>query len=160
VRGIYSAAGAPVLDEPYAVLTLPPAAAPRAEIELPEPTLLANFVRIIGHNALRFDPDGALWDVMWLPADNPDPADYHLFNHLIDGTGARIAQADAAVFSGAQWQPGDVVLSRFLLLLPDVPTPPLTMRVGMYRYPSLEAVPVLDEAANPAADAVELLLTD
>jgi len=28
--------------------------------------------------------------------------------------------------------------------------------VGMYRYPSLENVPVLDEAANPAGDAVEI----
>jgi hypothetical protein len=32
------------------------------------------------------------------------------------------------------------------------------MRVGMYRYPSLEAVPVLDVAANPAADWLEIPL--
>ena len=28
------------------------------------------------------------------------------------------------------------------------------MLVGMYRFPSLENAPVLDEAANPTADAV------
>ncbi len=34
------------------------------------------------------------------------------------------------------------------------------MRVGMYRFPSLESVPVLDEAANPAGEAVEMRLAD
>jgi hypothetical protein len=34
------------------------------------------------------------------------------------------------------------------------------MRVGMYRFPSLESVPVLDEAANPAADFVTWRLDD
>jgi 4-amino-4-deoxy-L-arabinose transferase-like glycosyltransferase len=160
VRDVYSAAAAPVFDETYTVLALPPAAAPPADVELPEPALLANFVIIRGHNALRFIPGGALWDVIWRPAENLDPTDYHLFNHLIDETGARIAQADDAVFSGAQWQPGDVVVSRFLLPLSETPAPPLTMRVGMYRYPSLEAVPVLDEAANPAADAVDFPITE
>jgi len=29
----------------------------------------------------------------------------------------------------------------------------------MYRFPSLEGVPVLDEAANPAGEAVEFLLS-
>jgi 4-amino-4-deoxy-L-arabinose transferase-like glycosyltransferase len=160
VRDVYLAAGAPTFGESYTVLTLPPEVAPRADVELAEAALLANFVKISGHNAPRFVPGGALWDVLWRPADNPDRADYHLFNHLIDGTGARIAQADAAVFSGAQWRPGDVVISRFLLPLSETPAPPLTIRVGMYHYPSLEAVPVLDEAANPAADAVDFSLKE
>jgi hypothetical protein len=30
------------------------------------------------------------------------------------------------------------------------------MRTGLYRYPSLENVPVLDVALNPATDAVTL----
>lgn len=160
VRDVYSAAAAPVFDETYTVLALPSAAAPQAEVESPKPALLANFVRITGYNAPRFVPDGMTWDVFWRPADNPDPTDYHLFNHLLDETGARIAQADAAAFPGAQWRPGDVVMSRFLLPLAETPAPPLTMRVGMYHYPSLEAVPVLDEAANPAADAVEFPLRE
>jgi hypothetical protein len=32
------------------------------------------------------------------------------------------------------------------------------MRTGVYRYPSLENVPLLDVAGNPAGDAVEFSL--
>jgi hypothetical protein len=141
----------------YTVHALLPAAAPPPDVTLPAPALLANFTQVAGHNALRPGPDGALWDVFWRTADNPDPADYHIFNHLLDAGGARVAQADGAAFAGAQWRAGDVVVSRFLL--PPAPdAAPLTMRVGMYRFPSLEAVPVLDEAANPVGEAVELPL--
>jgi hypothetical protein len=102
---------------------------------------------------------GYLWDVYWRPADDPDPADYHIFNHLLDEAGLRLAQADGAAFAGMQWRPGDIVISRFLLTHVEG-LPPLTMRVGMYKFPSLENVPVLDEAANPVADAVEIPLSD
>jgi len=144
-------AGKPV----YAVMPLPPGAAPAPAVALTSPPLLANFVRLVGHSELSA---AGIWDVYWRPADNPDPADYHIFNHLLDGNEARVAQSDAAAFSGAQWRSGDLVISRFVLLPDEPPNPPLTMRVGMYRFPSLESVPVLDEAANPAADAVELPL--
>jgi hypothetical protein len=160
VRDLYLAAAEAVHDEQYTMLIMPASAAPAPDTPATPPALLANFVWLSGHNALREAPEGALWDVFWLPAENPDPTDYHLFNHLIDGAGARIAQADAAAFAGIQWRPGDVVISRFLLPLTGAPTPPLTMRVGMYRFPSLESVPVLDEAANPAADAVDWRLDD
>jgi len=144
----------------YTVHALPPAAAPRPGVALPAPALLGNFARIVGHNPLRFGPDGAVWDLFWRTADNPDAADYHLFNHLLDGRGARVAQADGAAFAGRQWRAGDVVVSRFRLPVPANVEPPLTMRVGMYRFPSLESVPVLDEAANPAGDAVEFRLEE
>jgi hypothetical protein len=160
VRDLYLAAAEAIHDEQYTVLILPASVAPTPETPATPPALLANFVRLSGYNSLREGPEGALWDVFWLTADHPDPADYHLFNHLIDGTGARIAQADAAAFAGIQWRPGDVVISRFLLPLTGAPGPPLTMRVGMYRFPSLESVPVLDEAANPAADFVTWRLDD
>jgi hypothetical protein len=143
-------------DLAYEALALPGGAAPPPDAALDPPPLLANFVRLLGHGAPRFGPDGLLWDVHWRTADNPDPADYHFFNHLLDGGGERVAQADAAAFAGAQWRAGDVVISRFLLPGAADTAPPLTMRVGMYRFPSLENVPVLDAAANPAADAIEV----
>jgi 4-amino-4-deoxy-L-arabinose transferase-like glycosyltransferase len=142
----------------YTVHALPPAAAPPPAVILPAPALLANFARITGYNPLRFGPDGAVWDLFWRTADNPDAADYHIFNHLLDATGARVAQADGAAFAGQQWHAGDVVVSRFVLPVPTDVAPPLTMRAGMYRFPSLESVPVLDEAANPVGDFVEITL--
>lgn len=165
-RDLFDAAssGASVIDinesAAYTLYALPPSAAPQTGAALPQPALLANFVHLIGYDGPHFESGGALWDVRWRPADNPDPADYHLFNHLLDGAGARVSQADAAAFAGTQWQLGDVVISRFWLPLPSEPQPPLTMRVGMYRFPSLENVPLLDEAANPASDALEIRLSE
>lgn len=144
----------------YSVGLLPPAAQPPAAIDLHPPPLLANFVRLTGHEGYIITPEGVLWDIHWRPAENPDGADYHFFNHLLDGDGLRIGQADAAAFAGTQWRPGDAIISRFLLPMPNKARPPLTMRVGMYRYPGLENVPVLDEAANPVADAVTIPLTE
>ena len=80
------------------------------------------------------------------------------FNHLLDAAGTRVTQADGAAFAARQWRAGDGVVSRFVLPVPADVAPPLTMRVGMYRFPSLESVPVLDEAANPAGDFVEIPL--
>ncbi len=143
----------------YTIGILPGAAAPQPDVMLGEPALLANFVRLVGHNDPREVAGGILWDVQWRTADNPDPADYHFFNHLLDAAGQRVAQSDAAAFAAAQWRPGDVVISRFYLPLPVEDLEPWTMRVGMYRFPSLENVPVLDEAANPVSDAMEFPLT-
>lgn len=148
-------------DEPetYTVGKLAPDVAPAPQVAVPE-VLLANWVRLTGYGLRQIDDTGPLWDVYWWPGDNPDPADYHFFNHLLDATGARVAQSDAAAFTATQWRPGDRVISRFHLPLEIAPAAPLSMRVGMYRFPSLEAVPVLDEAANPAGDAVEWSLAD
>ncbi len=145
--------------ETYRVQALPPASAPPPAVGLPAPALLANFVHIVGHNGLRPVASGAVWDVHWRTADNPDPADYHIFNHLLEATGARVAQADGAAFAARQWRAGDTVISRFVLPLPPDAPLPLSMRVGMYRFPSLESVPVLDAAANPAGEAIAIELS-
>lgn len=140
----------------YTVLPLPANAGPLPDVALSEPALLANFTRITGHDALQATDHGLVWDLFWRTADNPDPGDYHLFNHLLDATGERVAQADGAAFAAWQWRGGDTVVSRFILpAVPEAVTP-LTMRVGMYHFPSLQSVPVLDAAANPAGDAIEL----
>lgn len=150
----------PGSDLAYATGALPSAAHPEPDVALDSPPLLANFVRFTGYNVLRPVDGGLMWDVFWRPADNPDPVDYHLFNHLVDAAGTRLGQADGRAFPGVQWRPGDIVLSRFLLPLSSDATNQHTMRVGMYRYPSLENVPVLDEAANPAADAIEIPISE
>lgn len=130
---------------------------PAPGVVLDEPVLFANWVRLTGYDPLEAGEDGlARWRLYWHPGDNPDPADYHLFNHLLDAGGNRIAQADAAAFAPWQWRAGDTVISVFELALPAEASAPLTMHTGFYRYPSLENVPVLDAALNPASDAVTL----
>ena len=142
----------------YTVRSLDGGAAPTPDVPLPEPALFANFVHLLGYGLSTVDPSGVIWDIIWRTADNPDPADYHFFNHL-GVAGERFAQADGRAFPGEQWRPGDVVISRFRLPITGGLPPAAVMRVGMYRFPSLENVPVLDEAANPASDAVEIELS-
>jgi hypothetical protein len=131
--------------------------APAPEALLDSPVLFANWVRLIGYDPLEAEGERQVrWRLYWHSGDNPDPADYHLFNHLLDDGGARVSQADAAAYAPWQWRAGDTVISVFALELPAEVNHPLVMRAGFYRYPSLENVPVLDAALNPASDAVTL----
>ena len=83
---------------------------------------------------------------------------YHFFNHVQDALGQRLAQTDVPAFPANQWQTGDIVASYFLLQDTEKGIRPLTIRTGMYVYPSLESVPLLDVAANPYADAAEVVV--
>ncbi|MEZ4516518.1 MAG: hypothetical protein R3C44_06670 [Chloroflexota bacterium] len=136
--------------------------APDPQEPLDPPVLLANWVTLLGTDSLTvFDEREALWQVHWRTGDNPDPATYHFFNHLIDSNETRLAQVDAPAFDGDQWWAGDVVVSRFVIpWLPEDGESPFAMQVGMYRYPELTAVPLLDEAANPYADALTIPLPE
>ncbi len=138
------------------VLSLPGGAKPDPDTVIEPPILLANWVNLLGHDNLEVDGETAVWQIHWRTGDNPDPASYQFFNHLLDGNGERISQLDAPAFAPNQWQAGDMLISRFLMPLPETITNPLTMRTGMYRYPSLENVPLLDVAGNPYSDAAEI----
>jgi hypothetical protein len=138
----------------FYVLTLERDARPQPSERLDPPHLLANWVHLLGSDQMaRLDPDTGLWQVHWRTGDNPDPAQYHFFNHLLDENDVRIGQGDEAAFAPWQWSAGDTIISRFLIPLPKTAASPLTMRVGMYHFPSLESVPLLDEAGNPYVDA-------
>jgi hypothetical protein len=145
----------------YIVLGLPGEARPQAAVALDPPLLLANWVNLLGYDLpRRIDEETAVWQVHWRAGDNPDPADYQFFSHLIDGQGQRAGQVDTAAFDPGQWRARDELIGRFLMPWPESVIGPLTMRVGMYRYPSLEYVPLLDEAGNPYSEAAEFSLPD
>jgi hypothetical protein len=83
--------------------------------------------------------------------------DYHFFNHLVDARGERWGQKDGPGLPPWAWRPGGAVLSTFdLSLAPDLPPGRYWLRTGMYRYPEIENVPVLDAMGSPVADAVML----
>jgi 4-amino-4-deoxy-L-arabinose transferase-like glycosyltransferase len=139
--------------------------APKPDVVFDETYLLANFVRFLGHDEFAVEPLAesveatsatAVWQLYWQTADNPNPTDYHIFNHLLDGNGDRVSQMDGDAFSGSQWLPGDVVVSRFVLPWDNGWKRPLTMRSGMYIFDTQEPVLLLDEAGNPYTDAVEI----
>jgi hypothetical protein len=141
------------------ILSLPDGSEPSPEISLDPSVLYANWVNLIGYDRPEpLDEGMASWRIYWHPGANPDPLDYHFFNHLIDASGQRVGQEDAAVFSPLQWREADTVVSFFTLPWPAGSEASLMMRTGIYRYPSLENVPVMDGAGNPASDAAELPL--
>ena len=141
-----------------AVLALPASANPPPEHTFADPQILTNWVSFLGYDLPRVDEKGmATWRVYWNVGE-PAPVDYHIFNHLIDAHGQRVAQVDAAVFAASQWRQGDIVISHFQIPWPDNAAKPLTARTGMYSYPALEPVLLFDVAGNPYTDAVEIPL--
>ncbi len=147
-------------EEPFRVLTLAGAQRPRWQAIHP-PRQLANGVAITGYLIEGMVEPGRpfTWWLVWR-VEKPPPdrgARYHFFNHFVDSEGTRWTQADGPTYSTDQWLVGDVVIQAFQLQVPAGAGPgPFRMRVGMYTYPAIENIPVLDAAGNPAGDAAEL----
>jgi hypothetical protein len=140
----------------FTILALEGQARPEPDVLVNPPYLLANWVNLLGFDQpQRLNGERGVWQIHWRTGDNPDPTHYHFFNHLLDANGKRLWQVDEPAFAPWQWTAGDTVISRFLIPWPETADSPLTMRVGMYRFPSLENVPLLDIAGNPYVDAAE-----
>lgn len=138
----------------FQIIGIPGQAAPTPAVPFTETYLFNNWVNPFGYD-WQAAGKTAVYDLYWHTGGNPDPADYHFFNHLLNADGQRVAQTDAAAFTPWQWHAGDVVVSRFTLDLPET-ADSFTLRTGMYRYPSLEPVLLLDVAGNPYTDAIEI----
>lgn len=128
---------------------------------VPEARVLANGVEIIGyHLEGRAQPGQRFeWWIAWRVREPPPERNvaYHIFNHLVDGHGVLLSQADEPTVPVKDWAVGDVVVQVFELEVPaTVQAWPLSMRVGMYTYPEIRNQPVLDVAGKPVAEAVTL----
>jgi 4-amino-4-deoxy-L-arabinose transferase-like glycosyltransferase len=134
----------------YTIAVLPPTT-PVPDFLFDPPHILTNWAAFAGVDAPE-SPAGrtANWRVYWY-AGETSGSDFHLFNHLLDANGNRLAQADTAVFPAAQWQAGDLVITQVQMAWPAAGR---AVRLGMYVYPSLEPVLVFDVAGNPTADGV------
>jgi hypothetical protein len=88
-----------------------------------------------------------LW---WLAPGSLDGEEYHVFAHLLNANGGRLAQDDQATYPARDWRVSDLVVSYFMLDGEGV-----TVRAGMYAYPSLSPVNVLDANGNPAGEWIE-----
>ncbi len=133
--------------------------APDRPIEPSE--LLANWVTLVGVDEPdRVSAEEVIWQLHWISAENPDSSSYQFFTHVVAADGSRVGQSDGPAFNPAAWQAGDELISRFMVPWPAEGVSPVTVRVGMYRYPSLENVPLLDVAANPKADALDIPFTE
>jgi 4-amino-4-deoxy-L-arabinose transferase-like glycosyltransferase len=122
------------------------------------PRRLSNNVELLAYTVEgELQPGGTLrFDLAWwLDGPPPGDVDYHAFAHLVDADGRKFGQHDLSSFPTTAWRTGDLVLTRFQIAI-DPGTPPgeYWVRLGMYTYPDVVNVPVVDAAGNPAADAV------
>jgi hypothetical protein len=121
---------------------------------------LANGVRFLAYriDALPARETGGTLSLSlawWYDSPSAPETNYHSFAHLVDGDGKRWGQHDLSGFATQYWKPGDVVLTRFQIdVPPGIPAGSYWVRLGMYSYPDVVNVPVLDAAGNPASDAV------
>jgi len=113
------------------------------------PRLFQNGIELQGY---RWEKGGRLWllwQVLWR-----SPDDTHFFVHLLDRAGRRQGQQDLAGYPTAGRRKGDRVLNKFDIILPGGLSGGLQARVGVYTFPAVVNVPVVDGAGNPVADAV------
>ena len=137
----------------YIVVYALPAGGTRAALQpFAEPRTLANGVTLLGAQRTAADLQ---WRIVW-QTGTAGGQDFHFFNHLLLADGTRVAQADAAAFSARDWRTADEVHSFFAARAPD-PNAIAQLRVGMYTYPDLANVPLLDALSNPQADAATIV---
>jgi hypothetical protein len=95
----------------------------------------------------------------WRP---PEGQELHWFHHLLSREDERgWGQYDSAPWPSHNWNAGDRVLTTFAIeVVEGAPEQGLLLRVGQYTYPGMENVPVVDEAGNPSAYALDLMIID
>lgn len=98
-----------------------------------------------------------VWLAWWLQGPPPSGIDYHFTVQLLDAEGRPQAQDDHAAFPSDNWRAGDLVLSRFNIVVPPgLSTGTYTLRAGMYSYPDINSIPVIDPGGNPIDDGLVL----
>jgi len=126
----------------------------------PEALHFANGTAFLGYQMDQVVSVGSaleVWLAWWVASPPPAGVSYHFFVHLLDEEGRLRSQHDAAGFPTASWRAGDLVLSRFSVPVPEDLSPGrYAVWAGLYSYPDVVNVPVLDVAGNPAADRVAL----
>jgi hypothetical protein len=118
------------------VLSVPKDPQIKLASEFPAPRMLANGVELIGWEHKDF------WMIVWRVGFVPAASEYHFFNHTAS------VKVDGVSYPSRYWRDGDVLINFFNL---NVKEP---VRVGMYEYPSIKNVPVMDEAGKEFGDAL------
>ncbi len=124
---------------------------------------LADDATLLGYwpTALRATPGGTLDLLLAWRADRAGSEERSVLLHLLDAGGTRVAQFDGPPGAGATptatWRADTRILdARRLAIPPDLPPGDYTLLVGMYRWPSLDRVPLRVDGQRPAGDVVRL----
>ena len=117
------------------------------------------WVRLNGYGLPRqVQPGGSLLVALEWESLAPVTQSYQVFVHLLDSSGAKLAQRDGQPVLWLRptntWQPGERIVDRYGLLLPDeLPTGEYTVAVGLYDPATGERQP---SSAGPEDFAIEL----
>jgi hypothetical protein len=107
--------------------------------------------------ALAAGGEAEVWLVWWVRTGAAAAAETHFTVQLLNSDGAVVAQDDHAGYPSAWWRAEDLVLSRFRLRVPVDAGAGYRLRAGMYTYPQIEPVPVVDPGGMPIDDGVMLI---
>jgi hypothetical protein len=93
-----------------------------------------------------------LWQVLWLNAE-----DTHFFVRLLDAGQQLWGQQDSAGYPTQYRQKGDRIITIFDITRElQINTDPSWGRAGLYFYPQVVNVPVIDDSGNPISDVVNM----
>jgi len=154
--GPYGAQPAQDLPGGYRLLSLDGSLPDAGLASFPAPRTFENGIELQGYRWEGSAVAGGeidvwlLWKVLW-----SDPDDTHFFVHLLDRQDQQIGQQDSAGYPTAYRRKGDQILSRFRLNVAEGAGPgPYAIRVGLYRYPEVANLSLLDGNGNPAGESV------
>ena len=124
---------------------------------------LGEHVTLAGYEAPGSASPGTGFDVTlyWEPLQPPGD-DYVVFVHLLGVDGQLVASHDGPPMEGRYptqaWLPGDIVPDvHHIALGPNIPAGTYHLQAGMYRWPSMERLPVWDEDGVEQPDRVVVL---
>jgi hypothetical protein len=93
-----------------------------------------------------------LWQVLW-----ESPGDTHFFARLVDKEGQFWGQQDSEGYPAAFRRRGDRVVSKFdITKSGDSMADPARAEAGIYQYPQVLNVPVIDEGGKAMGDVVTM----
>ncbi|MHB1296404.1 MAG: ArnT family glycosyltransferase [Anaerolineae bacterium] len=112
------------------------------------PARLANGATLLGWRMGQLGETQRFCTLWRIDGPVPDVR-YHQFNHLVDAAGNVVANQDAPL-SSQVWQAGDTLIAFVDVKLPEG-RGEYHMSVGMYSYPDVQRVAVLDREGDPLA---------
>ncbi len=91
-----------------------------------------------------------LWQVLWQSLD-----DTHFSVRLLDSEGQQYGQQDSVGYPTAYRRKGDRAVSRFdISMPPEAESRSYWAQIGLYLYPQMTNLPVIDGAGNPVTDVI------
>lgn len=126
--------------------------------DVPVNANFANLVTLTGYN--RTFTSDSLHLILFWSVQNRLPADYTIFVHIRNDAGDTVAQADVQPLSGeyptSRWRPGETVVDEMSVHLPEnLPAGKYHLLVGLYRWDTLERLPVLNDVTGENAVLIE-----